>query len=44
MKIDHYISQCAKYVLAELNDVYILILFTHQTTSKYLQVFNRRHK
>jgi hypothetical protein len=37
MKIDHYISQCAKYVLAELNKVYIFILFTHQTTSKYLQ-------
>ena len=25
MKIDHYISQCAKYVFAELNEVYIFI-------------------
>ena len=33
MKIDHCISQCKKYVLTELNDVYIFILFTHQTTS-----------
>ena len=33
MKIDHYISQCEKYVLIELNDFYIFILFTHQTAS-----------
>ena len=44
MKIYHYISQCAKYVLADLNEVYIFILFTHQTISKYLHILNRRHK
>ena len=44
MKIEHYISQCAKYVLTELNDFYIFILFAHQTTSKYLHILNRRHK
>ena len=25
MKIDHYISKCAKYVFVELNEVYIFI-------------------
>ena len=28
MKIDHYISQCAKYVLAELNEV-IFLYYLH---------------